>query len=104
MPPISILGQTGVMRSFKPEDRFQIPDVYEIFFCNDEDGSFRQIAGPMVTIELANDALGAFMKHPDFKNKKVFIVRVERFPVAGNFAPSLIQPAPLIRAPIKGSA
>lgn len=92
----------SIIREFHTLERFPLPDCFEIFLANDATGGFEQLAGPFQTEEQAIEVLGAFGKHPDFKSgSKLFIVRVERTPIKGNFNPSDITSRLLV--PEKGN-
>lgn len=86
---------TGLIRAVKLSDNFpHVASTYEVFTCDDETGSFIQIAGPMQNRLDAENALGAFTKHPEFKGKKVFLVECKRNPISANFNPNLIKANP----------
>lgn len=91
----------SIIRDFHAFERFPIPDCFEVFLANDQTGGFEQICGPMEQV-VAEEALGAFQKHPEFEGKKLFLVRVERIPVTGNFNPSDVTSRLLV--PEKGNA
>lgn len=83
---------TGLLRPVTLKDNFpHVASTYEVFTCDDETGSFIQIAGPIQNRMDAENALGAFTKHPEFKGKKVFLVQCNRLPLSANFNPNLIK-------------
>lgn len=98
-PNVPLIGQGGSnVRDFAPDKRFNIPNVYEIFRCDDATGSFMLLTNP-TSLEQAEATLAAMLsKHgpAELRNQKLFLVRVERSPLKGNFNPDYIgAPSPL---------
>lgn len=68
-------------------DRFHLPSVFDVFACNDADGSFAQIVPQLGTRVSAIEALNMLKQNPDFLGRKLFIVEVKRIPILANFPP-----------------
>lgn len=85
---------TGETRDFDVQDRFQMPDWFEIYYPNEPLMRFDQIATQPMNYNEAIVMLEMLQKDPDMAGKKLFISRVEHTPIRGNFDPLSIQSTP----------